>query len=234
MITATGTASALATIASQRTVAAVSLDAADTLFAASRLWASVEPFASSHGIDRTTWTTAADHAGRAGMWPTDSPDQATRQVKWSAFFSFGLESVLATPADDLVDAAARAMTDPSTYELFPDSTICLQRLRLLELPVAVVTNFDLLLYDILDFLGIRDLIDAVVTSVEIGHNKPAPALFAEAARRIEARIDDVVHVGDSLLCDVGGAMSSGMTPVLLDRAGRLPAAVHVIRSLDDL
>lgn len=171
MIITSGAASVLGAIAAKRTVTAVSLDAADTLFTAGRLWASIEQIATSYGVDRAKWRTASEHAGRAGMWPTDSPDQATRQVKWSAFFAFGIDSVLPIPADDLVDAAARAMTDPTTYELFPDSTTCLQRLRRFDARVAVVSNFDLLLYDILDFLGIRDLLDVVVTSVEVGHNR---------------------------------------------------------------
>lgn len=234
MKTTLGRYSALDVLSEHATVRAVSLDAADTLFSSRRLWTIVENHATEVGVEPSAWAAAIDHAGRCGMWPSDSADHAARQKKWEAFFTVGLSAVTPASSGALATAAAQAMTDPATYELFPDTLDCLQRLRQLQIPIALISNFDMLLYDILDMLDIKQLVDAVITSVEVGRTKPASELFREAARRLDADPHHVVHVGDSILCDVGGATTAGMMPVLLDRRGRLASTALTIRTLDEL
>src|SRR5688572_25175791 len=55
-----------------------------------------------------------------------------------------------------------------------------------KLPMAVASGGTRLVIDkVLRHLNIRNLFDAVVTSEDVVHQKPAPDIFLEAARRLE-------------------------------------------------
>ncbi len=56
--------------------------------------------------------------------------------------------------------------------------------------------------------------EEVVTSCEVGVAKPDPALFAEAARRLDLRPAEILHVGDRPELDLAGARAAGFGAVL--------------------
>jgi putative hydrolase of the HAD superfamily len=71
----------------------------------------------------------------------------------------------------------------------------------------------------LDRLGLSSLIDALVTSEEVGTQKPDPRIFAEALLRVGATPADAVMLGDAWIADVTGALASGIRPVWLNHKG---------------
>lgn len=75
-----------------------------------------------------------------------------------------------------------------------------------ELSLAVVSNWDIGLSEVLQALGL-DV--PVVTSAEAGAAKPDPRIFELALRHIDASADMAVHVGDSP-DDEEGARRAGM------------------------
>jgi len=87
-------------------------------------------------------------------------------------------------------------------------------------------------------LGIGDHIDVVVTSEEIGHDKPARAMFAVPLAQLGATPEGAVMIGDSLGSDIAGANSLGMTTVLFnnDEEPSKPAERpdHRIRCFEEL
>ncbi len=102
-------------------------------------------------------------------------------------------------------------------------------------PVVVASNWDVSLHEVLDRVGLRALLDGVVTSAEVGARKPAPAVFERALELAGAAAGAALHVGDSVEEDVRGALAAGITPVLLSRDGReAPPGVHRITSLTEL
>lgn len=62
---------------------------------------------------------------------------------------------------------------------------------------------------------------AAVTSEDVRSYKPAPRIFEEALRRTGWRRDRVIHVGDSLHSDVGGARAAGLRSGWVNRAHRI-------------
>ena len=50
--------------------------------------------------------------------------------------------------------------------------------------------------------------------------KPSRKLFEQALRDLNAPTSEVVFVGDSLRCDIGGAAGAGLSSIWIDRAGR--------------
>lgn len=67
--------------------------------------------------------------------------------------------------------------------------------------------------------GIEEYFDAVVTSVDVGANKPESAPFLEALRRLGALPYEAIMVGNRLDTDILGAKRLGMKAVLLRREG---------------
>lgn len=102
--------------------------------------------------------------------------------------------------------------------------------------LAVVSNWDVSLHDVLDGLGWGGRFAAVVTSAELGVAKPDPRPFAVALAALGVAPAHALHVGDDLDADVGGARAAGVAAVLVDRDGTAgaPAGVRVVRGLDEL
>jgi len=123
----------------------------------------------------------------------------------------------------------------SAWECFTEVPTVLEALRARGCQLAVVSNFDSRLPGILQALGVYDRMDAVVYSSEAGHAKPDPAIFRRALDELGVAPERTIHVGDNAKADVGGAVSAGLTGLLIQRDRSLSiASVPTIRSLDEL
>jgi HAD superfamily hydrolase (TIGR01509 family) len=71
----------------------------------------------------------------------------------------------------------------------------------------------------LAFLGMTDLVDALITSEDVGASKPDPQIFAVAMQRLNAQPAETVLVGDNWRADVLGALAVGIRPVWVNRLG---------------
>jgi len=103
-----------------------------------------------------------------------------------------------------------------------------------ELPVCVVSNVDRADLDaLLAFHGLS--FPAVVTSEDVGAYKPSPLMFQQALAALGLRADEVLHVGDSVRADVGGAQAAGITAVWVNRRGRpVPDGIDPAAVIGDL
>ena len=123
------------------------------------------------------------------------------------------------------------------FEAYDDAAATLATLREAGLRLAVASNWDVSLHDVLRALGLEAMVDAVVASAEVGASKPDPRVLLAALGRIGVAPSEAVHVGDSVEHDVRAAERAGVEPVLLARspAPRAGAArVPVIASLAEL
>ncbi len=137
---------------------------------------------------------------------------------------------------------------PYDLALFDDTAPALQGLRALGLAVAVLSNVDQSSEALLGDLGLRPHVDFLLTSREVGADKPHPPIFLAALERAGVSAHQAVHVGDQVDTDVVGARSAGMHAVLLERPllGRalrpqesaprdgLPDGVPVVGSLEEV
>lgn len=73
--------------------------------------------------------------------------------------------------------------------------------------------------------------EVLVFSHEVGHVKPEPEIFLEAARRVGLPPKKIVVIGDNLEDDVMGAVRAGMKAMHLDRAGRVKETVPGVPKL---
>ena len=135
------------------------------------------------------------------------------------------------PLADVEDALLAAIR----FRAYPEVPATLERLRAGGARLAVVSNWDVSLHDVLERTGLRGLVDVVVISAELGVAKPDPAIFRAALDRLGASAADAMHVGDSVEADVAGARAAGLEAVLVARnGGQTPDGVRVVASLDGL
>ena len=103
------------------------------------------------------------------------------------------------------------------FALCDDVLPTLKTLKEQSFTLGLLTNLDRDMKPICRELGIEPYIDFVVTSGEVGADKPSPPIFLAALQRAGVDASEAVHVGDQYKLDVLGAKGVGITPILLDR-----------------
>jgi putative hydrolase of the HAD superfamily len=121
------------------------------------------------------------------------------------------------------------------FRPYPEVPETLRALRAAGARLAVVSNWDVSLHDVLGTTGLAPLVDFTITSAEHGAAKPDPSIFAAALARAGAAPHEALHVGDSLEHDVAGALAAGIEPVLVSRDNaEAPSGTRTITSLSSL
>jgi len=124
----------------------------------------------------------------------------------------------------------------------PEAPAVLAALRARGLRLAVVSNSNGTVADLLQALGLAAYVDAVVDSGRVGVEKPDPRIFRHAAAALGIVPEEAVHVGDLYSVDIAGARAAGCRAILLDPAGAwphtdcpkatdLPAALRLIEAM---
>lgn len=100
-----------------------------------------------------------------------------------------------------------------------------QSLHQQRVPIGVVSSavYHPFLEWTLESFGILDAMSTVITSASAGFYKSRPEIYLHAAELLSAAPARMVHVGDSLRFDVGGAARAGMGTVWLNHGRTSPA-----------
>lgn len=129
----------------------------------------------------------------------------------------------------------------TSWQLYPDVLPTLEALRKSgQYTLGVISDWGIALGPILRRLHLTPYFDFLVVSAVTRHAKPSPVLYELALQRANSIADYTLHIGDSYIHDVLGARAVGITPVLLDRFGRLQEnnvdclLVHSLLDLLDL
>jgi len=115
-------------------------------------------------------------------------------------------------------AAAYRSVYTTTWFTVPGAIALVEAIRARDIAVAIVTNNVLVEQQLkLDRCGLTSLRPTLVTSEEIGQQKPAAAIFQAALDRVGVTADEAVMVGDAWATDIEGARRAGIRPVWLNR-----------------
>jgi len=146
----------------------------------------------------------------------------------------------AAGAERAVDRAAElALAYRREYQVswraVPGARTLLDALQTAGLRTVVVTNNGVDEQRLkLDRCDLAPLVDALVTSEEVGHSKPAEQIFRVALGQARASAEETVMLGDAWPTDIEGARRSGIRPVWLNRKGATSPddSVQEVRSLE--
>ena len=105
--------------------------------------------------------------------------------------------------------------------LDPATAPALETLKSRGFRLAVISNADGRIEDLIRDAGIHHLFEFVIDSAVVGVEKPDPEIFLHACRRMGVEPGDSLYVGDLFPVDVLGARGAGMEAILLDPMGRL-------------
>lgn len=173
-----------------------------------------DPLASSAAIELAMWRNIAGH-----VYPQLNGVRADFETWFTALYG--------------------RFAGGSAYALYPDAIECLQACRSRALRIAVCSNWDSRLHEVLRDLGLRDYLEGVIISAEVGRRKPAREMFDRTAEALGCRPEEVLHVGDTWADDVEGALAAGMRACWVNRIGE-PAPrdadgrVIVVRGLGEV
>src|SRR5260221_1093008 len=137
---------------------------------------------------------------------------------WQMFYSRLLRD-LGIQADGVcADLVARTRTSANWCEIRPGTRESLLRLRE-RFRLAVISNADGKIADILSRCGIADCFETITDSGIVGKEKPHPAIFEAALSSMRVAPQDSLYIGDVYSVDYLGATRVGMQGMLFDVAG---------------
>jgi putative hydrolase of the HAD superfamily len=87
----------------------------------------------------------------------------------------------------------------------------------MEIPLAIVSNFDSRLYAVLHALDLAPYFSSITISTETGVAKPDPKIFAIALEKHHVSPELAWHIGDSFEDDYRAACAAGLRGIWLRR-----------------
>jgi len=186
-------------------------------------WTRISSTLARHGVavEAAALARAEPHAKRE-LDVAHEIRQSTDAARAPRYFDLVLVRAGTTPSAGS-DAAFAEIRDyharENVWEDVPAEVVpALTRLRAAGLRLVVVSNANGRLRAAFDRIGLTPHVDDIIDSVEVGYEKPDPAIFRLALARVGAAPARAMHVGDIYHVDVVGARAAGLRAVLLDAA----------------
>ncbi len=101
--------------------------------------------------------------------------------------------------------------------IYDDVVPTLEKLHSLGIPLAIISNFDTRIYDVLNALNLSHYFSSITISSDSGVSKPNPHIFLNALKKYDCQPEETWHIGDSFREDYQGAKVVGMKPYWLNR-----------------
>lgn len=170
-------------------------------------------------------TTAADYVRVADEAEGDlekAPRELLAFKEWAKRWNRAIIRRLGVP-DSKIEEVYAAMTKRFRYYsnayTYPETHFVLKSLRFARYDVAIISNIQPVLPDLLLDLDVMRYASFAIASDTFGVGKPDRTIFEEALRLANVDGKNVIYVGDTWDADVIGSSQVGMTPVFIDREG---------------
>lgn len=141
----------------------------------------------------------------------------------------------------IADVLIKTFETEDCWEVTVGSEDLLSFLRNTHVTMGVISNFDPRLNTLLTNMKLRRYFSFVLTSYDVGFEKPRPEIFNEAVR--VCGINDInsrecLHIGDNLAKDYYGATGCGWQAVLLNARnfdkGKTDGGVNISRVFESV
>ncbi len=119
------------------------------------------------------------------------------------------------------------------WEVVPRAPQALDLVRARDIRIAIVSNMDARVPNLLEQLGLAGRVDEIVIPSNCGLAKPDPRIFHIALERLEVSAAMTLYIGDRELDCVDAARAAGLRALRYDPAAH-GVAPDVLGSWDDL
>lgn len=146
----------------------------------------------------------------------EQPETLLDRNSWFAIVAQTLHGL--TPKENFntqFEALWYTFTKPDRWKILPGVESTLQQLQAKGIRLFVLSNNDERLHSIINGLSIGQYFEAVFVSSELGAEKPSSRIFELVQAVIEVKPASILHVGDSVLEDVHGALNAGWQAALV-------------------
>jgi putative hydrolase of the HAD superfamily len=153
---------------------------------------------------------------------------------WWMFYS-ELLSEIGLKDDAIRDQLVASINDSGNWDQIRPSTA--EQLNEIgeRYQIAVISNADGRIKDVLQRCGIADCFRTTTDSGLVGYEKPHPEIFRHALKTMNAAPEESLYVGDMYSVDYLGATGAGMRAVLMDVPGAYrDKGVPRVESLEEL
>jgi FMN phosphatase YigB (HAD superfamily) len=134
---------------------------------------------------------------------------------------------------NMLDSLWRSHCQRNLWSLVPNGLIeSLQRVRLAGVQLAVVSNSEGKLRELLTAVGLATVFDRIIDSGIVGIEKPDPGIFALGRGNVDAL--QVLHLGDVYATDIVGARAAGIRCALIDPFGHYAGRFPEIRRVESV
>ncbi|WP_456432191.1 HAD-IA family hydrolase [Thermosulfuriphilus sp.] len=134
---------------------------------------------------------------------------------WKQIF---LETVAGLASDETLEEAFKegyqAFGRRESFRLAPGIHGVLDYLRARSISLAIVSNWDRRLQDLINHWGLKDYFSLVITACEARVAKPDPRILKLACRRLGIHPQEALFIGDDPEEDLKAAQGVGMKAVL--------------------
>ncbi len=154
-----------------------------------------------------------------------------------------LSDELGIDVDDVRSAIVRSsMSVSKTDIVYSDVEESLSKLKLLGKKLVILGNVlfwpSIITRLILERTGISNYFDKQFYADEIGFSKPRVEAFLYVCRSLGIEPENIVHIGDGISEDFGGALAAGLKAILLkrdlDNVIRVHGQFYVVQSLNQV
>jgi HAD superfamily hydrolase (TIGR01509 family) len=153
---------------------------------------------------------------------------------WHIYYSRLLEQLGLADEAVCADLVARTRISANWCDIRLDTREILERLKQ-RYRLAVISNADGRIADVLGRCAIADLFETITDSGVVGKEKPHPAIFEAALHSLDVSAEESVYIGDVYSVDYVGARRSGIGAILFDVAGAYrDRALPRVESLSEL
>jgi putative hydrolase of the HAD superfamily len=169
-------------------------------------------------------TAAALSAAAPAAWHVyDELVEAGQGHPWHALMSTLLKGAGIANTGELVEWLWQEQPRANLWRKpIPEMIALARELAAAGARVAVLSNSEGRLAELLAEIGVADAFAAVIDSGREGVAKPDPRIFARTLEVLGGRAADAIHVGDSWPADVEGALGAGWHAVWFRVRGAVP------------
>jgi putative hydrolase of the HAD superfamily len=137
---------------------------------------------------------------------------------WHLYYSRLLKELGLEDESICADLVRRTRVSGNWCDVRPGTREALEGLRR-SYRLAVISNSDGKIRDVLAGCGIADVFETITDSGIVGKEKPHPAIFEAALHSLGIEAQQSLYVGDVYSLDYLGAWNVGMRAILFDVSG---------------